>query len=301
MRSSDLSKVDLPLLGKKILVTRAGQQGQDFANRLIDLGAEPVLMPMIEISPPDSWHQLDQAIKNIDTYQWLLFASSNAVISFTNRWQYQAATNKKLPPIAAIGDTTARTARKLGLKVEYSPEIFLAEDFIKHFPGYPDHLKNTKILWPRTNYGRDYIKKSLENAGAIVKIVPAYKTDLPKNAHELSEQLKIKIHTKAIDVITLASKQTAVNLATILNLSKSSFQQVDSSAFISRNSPLPQCREAETLAKLKDTLQGILIVTIGPETSAGALNYLGKVDKEAIQHSAEGMINALIEHYKGKQ
>ncbi len=269
--SQNLCVSPSPLAGKKILVTRPGQQAEDLANKLRSLDAEPVLMPLIEICEPDSWHELDTAITNIDKYQWLLFASSNAVISFVTRLKYRsrAAAINKLPNIAVIGETTAQTAKSLSLTVSYCPDNFIAEDFIAQFPGYPNNLKNTKILWPRTNYGRDFIANKLEAAGAAVQIVPAYKTELPGNSAELSKQLEILIRDKKIDAIILASKQTAINLAKIIDCDK-----------------------------LKGSLQGILIVTIGPETSKGALNYLGKVDKEAKQHSAEGIIDALIEHYK---
>ena len=70
---------DLPLLGKRILVTRPGSQGEDFALKLRKLGAEPILMPMIEFTKPDSWEALDSAIANIDLYQWLF--------SYESGWQ----------------------------------------------------------------------------------------------------------------------------------------------------------------------------------------------------------------------
>jgi uroporphyrinogen-III synthase len=203
----------------------------------------------------------------------------------------------KLPKIAVIGDMTANMAKDFGFKVNYCPNNFLAEDFIAQFPGYPNNLNNTKILWPRTNYGRDFIAKELTKVGAQVHIVAAYKTELPKNIAQLSKQLQSLIGDKKIDAITLASKQTAINLAKIMQANKLPIKSAVHLAFISRNSLSPSFSKQEVQTSLKNTLQDILIVTIGPETSEGALNYLGKVDKEAKQHNADGIINALIEHF----
>lgn len=288
-----------PLLGKRILVTRPGSQGEDFTRKLRGLGAEPILMPMIELTSPDSWEALDLAIANMHEYKWLLFASSNAVISFANRLTSKSHANSTaIPNIAVIGDTTANAVSAFGFKVNYCPNDFLAQDFVAQFPGYPNNLNNTKILWPRTNLGSDFIAKELTAAGANVDIVAAYKTQLPKNAAQLSNQLQALIHDKKIDAITLASKQTAVNLAKIIEAPLLPMKNALNLDFISRNSLSPSSLKQEALASLKNALQGILIVTIGPETSEGALNYLGKVDMEAKQHSADGIINALIEHYK---
>ena len=41
-----------PLAGKRVLVTRAPHQASELAERLRALGAEPVLIPTIEIAPP---------------------------------------------------------------------------------------------------------------------------------------------------------------------------------------------------------------------------------------------------------
>lgn len=249
-----------PLHNKTILVTRPGKGGEELAAVLEDVGARAIVMPMIEIIDPDSWQALDDAIKNIDSYQWLLFASSNAVISFCKRWK------KAAPKIAAIGEATANTARQRGLKVDYVPDTYVAENFVEKFPGYPD-LSGQRILWPRTNIGRDLITEKMQAAGAIVHQVSAYKTVLPQNARNFSAQLNQMIVDKQLDAITLASKETAKNLGQMIS---------------------------SNLSHLKD----ILIVTIGPQTAEGALNYLGKESLQANPHTNEGMLKALTEYYR---
>ncbi len=327
----------MPLGGKRILVTSAGSKGKDFSAKLKEFGAQAILMPMIEINDPDSWQALDSTLGNLNSYQWLVFASSNAVTAFVKRLAHHKGLDgeklfgegvlgegvlgkrvggartggartgeetaggekktlpetltKALPKIAVIGPVTAKVASDYGLIADYCPSNYLAEDFIAQFPGYPDHLTDTHILWPRTNLGRDLIMEKLQEAKAVVDVVPAYKTDLPKNSEELHKQLLTLVADKGIEAITIASKQTAINLAKILCLDIRSND-------ISRNLQSSAFGTGEVELYLQQLLANILIVTIGPEASEGALNYLGKVNLEAEPHTGDGMINTLVKYYR---
>jgi uroporphyrinogen III methyltransferase/synthase len=282
-----MNSLSLPLEGKRILVTRPGTQGQELADKLKQAGAQVILAPLIEIVDPDSWQELDEAIDNLLSYHWLFFASSNAVVSFVKRLEHKilsgADCRQKLPRLAVIGEATANTARQHGLPINYCPDIYVAEEFVTKFPGYP-RLAGTNILWPRTNIGRDLIMEELQEAGANVHVVAAYKTILPANAQELSVRLNQLLKDKQLDVITLASNETALNLARIISRNLDPW----------RSSLEPGAKE---LAKLRNILSEVLIVTIGPQTSAGALNYLGKESLAANPHTIEGMLAALKENY----
>src|SRR4030042_6233955 len=75
----------LPLFGKRVLVTRAGHQANELSRLLMDLGAIPIEMPVIKISPPRSWKKLDQAIMKRKRYSWIMFTGVNAVEVFWKR------------------------------------------------------------------------------------------------------------------------------------------------------------------------------------------------------------------------
>ena len=66
-----------PLFGKRVLVTRPREQAPTLSTLLTAYGAEPVECPTLEIVPPDSWADLDQAITELPTYQWLVVTSVN--------------------------------------------------------------------------------------------------------------------------------------------------------------------------------------------------------------------------------
>ena len=54
----------LPLLGRRVLVTRAAHQAGKLSEGLRALGAEPVEVPVLEIRPPASFEPLDKALRN---------------------------------------------------------------------------------------------------------------------------------------------------------------------------------------------------------------------------------------------
>ncbi len=178
---SKMPSNDPPLTDIKILVTRAGRQAQDFSEKLSALGASVIAMPLVEFAPPDSWQELDQAIDRLAQYDWIIFASSNAVRSFMERLNKTAGESalrlplpgcetaetgtpcvpekpsKSLPlqavigqtkaKIGVIGESTGKAVQLAGLSVDFQPDTFIAEDFVANFPGYPN-LTGVKILCP---------------------------------------------------------------------------------------------------------------------------------------------------------
>ena len=76
---------DRPLLGKRIVVTRARQQASDLIKYLTDLGAECLECPTIKIMPPEDEAPLKQAIQNLADYDWIVFTSVNGVKYFFER------------------------------------------------------------------------------------------------------------------------------------------------------------------------------------------------------------------------
>jgi uroporphyrinogen III methyltransferase/synthase len=73
------------LYGKRILITRPRAQASEWCQRLAAFGAQPIVFPMIEIAPPESYAALDQAITSLVDYDWLIFTSVNGVAAFWSR------------------------------------------------------------------------------------------------------------------------------------------------------------------------------------------------------------------------
>ena len=68
----------LPLLGKRVLLTRPREQSAALSRLLSDMGALPVEVPMIEIRPPEDWAALDGALADAGRFDWIAFTSANA-------------------------------------------------------------------------------------------------------------------------------------------------------------------------------------------------------------------------------
>ena len=104
-----------PLLGRRIGITRPDAQADDVIARCLELGAEPILMPLIQILPPDDWRAVDEKLDQLDQYDWLVFTSVNGVRFFRERLQATGQPPDSLPPrrVAAIGPATARAIKVL--------------------------------------------------------------------------------------------------------------------------------------------------------------------------------------------
>src|SRR5580692_6434078 len=116
----------MPLHHKRILITRTRHQASDLAAQLEALGATTIIVPTIEIVPPNSFNALDAALACLRTYDWLLFTSANAVEAFHRRAQFFRLS--QLPQkIAVIGPATLQAANDIGLTVDLVPPQYLAE------------------------------------------------------------------------------------------------------------------------------------------------------------------------------
>jgi uroporphyrinogen-III synthase len=246
------------------------QSGQ-LAQLLREQGAEPIELPLIRICPPDSWTDFDNAFQDLSKFECLLFASANAVDSTVERTKQTAVFDQiKHTRIACIGKATANSLKEHDLSVSIIPDEFIAESLIAKFPVFENG--NNKILWPRTNIGRNTIKDGLEDKGWKVTIVQSYQTLGPENPLAAAEQLKILLSSKQLYAITIASSETCNRLKELLKI-------------------IATCSTAEM-----DSLFSIVrLAAIGPETAKACLKYFGRVDIVASEHSGAGLVQAIKE------
>ena len=104
-------------------------QADDAISQALELGAQPVLLPTIEILPPEDWSPIDEVLSRLTDYDWLIFTSANGVESLSHRlWSLgrdaRALGHLKL---AAIGPATAETLHRYQLRADVVPESYRAE------------------------------------------------------------------------------------------------------------------------------------------------------------------------------
>lgn len=253
------------LSGLRILVGRARHQASALSVGLRQLGAEVIEIPFIEIRKPASCGPLDNAIREIARYDWLILTSVNGVEAFWSRAQKLGLGKRPFAHlhIAAIGPATKKAIESHGLRVTVVPREYVAESVVA---SLQNKVKGKRILLARAKVARDVIPRELRRAAAKVDVVEAYETVLPKKSRTRLRAL-MRDPRRCPQIVTFTSSSAVRNFAALLNLKKNAYR-----------------------SKL---LEGIQLASIGPVTSA-TLKELGfHPDIEARQYTIPGLIKAI--------
>src|SRR5687768_10128427 len=258
------------LAGRTVVVTRAASQAGAFIAALENHGATVISCPTIEIAEPENYERLDEAIDHLYGYDWIIFTSANGVEYFLRRLQTRGIGVEELDElkVCAIGEATADRLRDAHVHVDLIPSQAKAEgvfDALIQFAGGDDRIHGLNILIPRAAAGRDYLPKSLEEAGARVDVVTAYRTVIPADVDRgrLSAML-----TGSADCIAFMSSSSVKNLGLL-------FDTYD----------------------LGEKLRGLTIACIGDVTTATAVDYGLQVDIQPEETTATALANAIAEYY----
>ncbi|MBX3441282.1 MAG: uroporphyrinogen-III C-methyltransferase [Planctomyces sp.] len=200
---------DRPLRGVSIALTRSAEQQDDAIELALRLGAEPVVMPLIDIGPPQDWSDVDAALGRIGEFDWLVFTSANGVRSCLGRLWDGGGDARALSGVrvAAIGPATARALEEFRLRADLVPESFRAEELAD---ALEPHVHGRHVLWARANSGRDVLPDALSRAGAKLEQVVVYRNE---DVAALPEGVAERIARGELDWIALSSPSIARNLA----------------------------------------------------------------------------------------
>jgi uroporphyrinogen-III synthase len=219
-------------------------------------------IPFIEIRKPQSYRPLDDALKNIKSYDWLILTSANGVEAMWERVRRLRITRRKLKhlQIAAIGPATKQAIVKHGLKVKMVPEEYVAESVVK---GLRDKVSGKRVVLIRAKVARDVIPEELRAAGAEVDVVEAYETVAPEKSRVRLHAL-MKNAARRPHVVTFTSSSTAKNFAELLGDARAGL------------------------------LKGVQFASIGPVTSAtlGELQLPAAI--QAREFTMGGLIRAIV-------
>jgi uroporphyrinogen-III synthase len=260
-------KVRKPLAGVRVLVGRARHQADSLSSQLHKQGADVLEIPFIEIRPPRSFRRLDTALENLAAYDWLILTSVNGVEAMWERMHKLRLRKPALAhvKIAAIGPATRKAIEKRGARVDVVPEEYVAESVVKSLRR---QVKGKRILLVRAKVARDVIPNELGKAGAVVDVVEAYETVVPKGSRTRLRAALRDVRARP-DVVTFTSSSTVKNFVQLLGIS-------------SRGQERPAA------------LRGVTLASIGPVTSA-TLRDLGLgVDVEAQPFTIPGLVAAIV-------
>lgn len=250
-----------PLWGKRIAVTRTRQQAGALSSKLRALGADVFEMPTIRIEPPSDEREFVGAVVHAHQYDWIVFTSPNGVQAFFDKFFELRKDARELgnPKIAAIGPATAAKVREYRFDVDLQPQEFVAEAVVAAFEEQGS-VENLTILIARAEQARDILPDALNNLGAIVDVVPVYRT-VPETDDVSGGIARFK--ADGADLITFTSSSTAEN-------------------FKALGLPWPA---------------GMKTASIGPITSKTMRELGMKVDVEAAQYDIPGLVAAIRAHF----
>lgn len=201
-----------PLLGRRIGITRPEGQADSAIARCLELGAEPVLLPLIRILPPDDWSAVDAALERLSEFDWLVFTSVNGVEQFFGRLWECGGDARRLGrlKLAAIGPATADALAERSLRADVVPDSFRAEALAE---ALTPHVRDQRVLWARASRGRDVLSTALRETGAIVEEVVVYRNI---DADSLPEPGATLLEAGQLDWIGLSSPSIARRLSEIV-------------------------------------------------------------------------------------
>ena len=211
-----------PLFGLRVLVTRAREQAGELASALRVRGAEPVLVPMIRLEPPEDPSELDAALARLaaassdaPAYDAIVLSSANALEFLVRRARIRGVDLEGSGArFFCAGPQTARAVLDAGLAVHLVPggsgsgdaEAFLAE-ILRSFPP-----RGRRFLLPRSAIGREVLRDGLREAGARVDAVVAYQTLPPRPDEVDPKALSRQIERGEVPMLTFTSPSTVRNL-----------------------------------------------------------------------------------------
>ena len=245
-----------PLFGRRILVTRAREQAAELSQCLQALGAEPVELPLIRLEPVEDAD--GDALAG--PYDWVLFASANAVSHFWRLLERSGQDWRALGAarIGAVGPATARALSEYHLRSDFVPAEYEAAQILAQFP---EALSGKRILLPRAAEAPPALPEGLRAAGADVQVLPVYRNVIDETG---AEEVQWLLEAGALDAATFTSSSTVRH-----------FRQLFPAA----------------------DLRHCVVACIGPATEATARELGLPVSVVANQHTVAGLVEALVEAF----
>ncbi|MDR7315000.1 uroporphyrinogen-III synthase [Brevibacillus nitrificans] len=255
-----------PLAGKRIMVTRARSQVRELVGKIEALGGEAYAFPLLKMVAPDDPSQVDEAIAQLETFDWLIFTSVNGVQFFLERMRAVGAGIETIrAEVAAVGPKTAAALQKEGLTVAVIPSDYVAEGLLSSL--HDRLVPGQRVLLPRADIARKTLPQELVRLGLEVTEVDVYHTVIDA---ELAPEAARRIQNHDIDGILFTSSSTVTH-------------------FVQAMAPFAQ----------EGWLDQVTIACIGPITAKTAQKNGLKVQVVATEFTVEGLLTALIENLGG--
>ena len=209
-----------PLAGWRVLVTRTRRQASGLAAALRAEGAEPVLLPAIEIerrADPAAVHASIEALRD-GAYGWVLFTSANAVAAYLDLVR-EAGADARLfagTQLAAVGAATARGLEARGLAADLVP----SGGSDASGEGVAQALAEIGVAEQRGCSCRAPRAPGPSCWNGCARRAPpsrSSRSTSPRRRPSRSAELLAQLRAGAIEAVAFTSSSTVRNLATLLD------------------------------------------------------------------------------------
>lgn len=193
-----------PLLGRRILVTRATSQASALSEQLRALGAAVTEMPATRVEQLDR-APLIAAISNggLSRYRHIVFTSQNAVHVVWDTMRAAGLDARALAGVvvSAVGPATAGALLEHGIAADVSPKRFVAEGVLDAFASRSD-VHGERVLYPAAAGARDVLPAGLRRLGAVVDVIPVY-----RSVYDGSDAAAVcaRLAARELDLVTVTS------------------------------------------------------------------------------------------------
>ena len=256
-----------------ILVTRPHHQAAGQAELLSSAGLEPILLPLLEITPVEegdsSYPLLKSRILDLDLYHKVIFVSANAVhtgMDLIDQYWPQL-------PVGidwlTIGKQTGAQLSHYGISAA-TPEQGYDSEALLQLPALQT-LTDQRILIMRGSGGRELLADQLSQRGARVEYADLYRRTSPDYT---AGQINSTIGNKQVAAALITSGEALQNLDQLvqqqpqLNFLKTALIVVPSSRIAEQARPLGYTR---------------VIVASGPDDRSMAEAVLSNLDMDEKQ------------------
>ena len=234
---------------------------------LEERGAEAIPADAIRITEPEDSAPLDEACRNAGSFDWIVFASANAVDYFMRRL-LETGDVRDLHGVrlCTVGPSTASRLQRYGIRVDLTPAEFRADALTDALKA-SGSLKGQRILMPRADIARDRLAEELREAGAEVVDVVAYRT-MPGTADRGDYDVYRMLLDHQIDAVTFASASAVRNFVAMLGQEQAA-----------------------------DLLHSTVVASIGPVTAEAAQQLGIETTVMPERYTIPDLVDALVEHF----
>jgi uroporphyrinogen-III synthase len=178
-----------PLRGKRVIVTRALEQSEQLVAELNARGAVPVVLPMVAFVPPDDLRPLDDAIRQLRSFDWLFLTSQNSLRALRERCESLKLDLREVfsgVKLAVVGPATAEAVEREGLRVAHVASKHQGSTLAEELTN---DVRDKRVLLPRSDRANPELVELLKRFGAHVTEVCAYKTIRPEGGADTAAKI----------------------------------------------------------------------------------------------------------------